>query len=91
MFGKRTPAHLQLWTDAQKRFHLSGAQVQMAREIGLNPKKLGKIANHNQEPWKMLLPQFIEYLYYKRQERRCQESNLTNGGVEAEFKRKVNG
>ena len=66
MSGRRTPPHLQLSIDAQKRFHLSGAQVQMAREIGLNPKKLGKIANHRQEPWKMPLQQFIEYLYCKR-------------------------
>jgi hypothetical protein len=37
----------------------------MAQEIGLNPKKLGKLANHKQEPWKMPLPQFIEHLYRK--------------------------
>jgi hypothetical protein len=38
----------------------------MARELGLNPKKLGKIDNHGQEPWKAPLPQFIEHLYAKR-------------------------
>ncbi len=38
----------------------------MARELGLNPGKLGKISNHWQEPWKAPLPQFIEYLYVKR-------------------------
>jgi hypothetical protein len=38
----------------------------MARELGLNPKKLGKLANQDQEPWKMPLPQFIEHLYRKR-------------------------
>jgi hypothetical protein len=38
----------------------------MARELGMNPKKLGKIDNHRQEPWKAPLPQFIEYLYAKR-------------------------
>jgi hypothetical protein len=37
----------------------------MAREIGLNPRKLGKLANHKQEPWKLPLPQFIEHLYFK--------------------------
>ena len=36
----------QVWIDARKRFHLSHAHIQMAREIGLNPKKLGKLANH---------------------------------------------
>jgi len=38
----------------------------MARELGLNPKKLGGLANHKQEPWKAPLPQFIENLYEKR-------------------------
>jgi len=32
----------------------------------MNPKKLGKIDNHNQEPWKMPLSEFIEHLYEKR-------------------------
>lgn len=38
----------------------------MARELGMNPKKLGKLANHRQQPWKEPLPQFIESLYLKR-------------------------
>lgn len=62
----RIPADLQLWIDARKRFHLSHAQIQMARELGLNPKKFGSLANHDQEPWKSPLPQYIEHLYFKR-------------------------
>jgi hypothetical protein len=38
----------------------------MARELGLNPKRLGAIDNHDQEPWKLPLPEFIEHLYLKR-------------------------
>jgi hypothetical protein len=38
----------------------------MARELGLNPKLLGAIDNHDQEPWKVPLPEFIEHLYLKR-------------------------
>jgi len=53
------------WIEARKRFRLSHAQVQMARELGMNPKKLGKLDNHRQEPWKAPLPQFIEHLYFK--------------------------
>ena len=56
----------QPWVDARKRFHLSDAHIQMARELGLNPKKLGGKANHKQEPWKVPLPEFIEELYLKR-------------------------
>jgi len=56
----------QVWIDARERFHLSNAHVQMARELGMNPKKFGKLANHRQEPWKEPLPDFIESLYWKR-------------------------
>ena len=55
-----TKAILEKWMVAQKRHRLSDKQVQMARELGLNPDKLGKIDNHKQEAWKAPLPQFIE-------------------------------
>jgi hypothetical protein len=57
---------MQAWLDARKRHGLSHAQAQMARELGLNPAKLGKIDNHKQERWKLPLPQFIEALYFER-------------------------
>ena len=62
----RIPEHLQAWVVARKRHHLSDAHVQMARELGMNPKKLGKLDNADQEPWKLPLPAFIESLYRKR-------------------------
>jgi hypothetical protein len=62
----QTADQLQLWIDARKRHRLSHEQLQMARELGLNPKKLGKLDNHHQEPWKLPLPAFIERLYRKR-------------------------
>ncbi|MFC1762351.1 hypothetical protein ACFL6U_09755 [Planctomycetota bacterium] len=60
-----SPKH-QVWIDARKRFKLSHAHIQMARELGMNPKKFGKLANHRQEPWKEPLSGFIESLYWKR-------------------------
>lgn len=66
MAGKKPNQKLQAWIDARKRHHLSHAQVQMARELGMNPAKLGKLDNHKQEPWKLPLPQFVEELYFKR-------------------------
>jgi len=63
---KRIPDHLKVWIDTRKKFRLSHAQIQMARELGMNPKKFGKLANSDQEPWKIPLPQFIEHLYRKR-------------------------
>ena len=37
-----------------------------ARELGMNPKKLGKLDNHDREPWKLPLPELIGKLYSKR-------------------------
>ena len=62
----KIPEKLQVWIDARKKYHLSHAHIQMARELGLNPRKFGKIANHRQEPWKAPLPVFIEDIYFKR-------------------------
>jgi len=59
-------AKIEKWVTAQKRHKLSDKHVQMARELGLNPDKLGKIDNHKQETWKAPLPQFIEEIYFKR-------------------------
>lgn len=68
MMGKadRLPPQLQVWVDARRRFGLSHAQVAMARELGLNPRKFGQLGNHRQELWKAPLPVFIEQLYLKR-------------------------
>lgn len=54
------------WIVAQKKHHLSDKHVQMARELGLNSDKLGKIDNHKQEPWKAPLKEFIEDIYFKQ-------------------------
>ena len=62
----RALAGMAPWIEARGRFHLSHEQVQMARELGLNPKKLGGLANHSQEPWKVPLARFIEELYLRR-------------------------
>jgi hypothetical protein len=67
--GKKSKVNLaevQAWIEAGRCHRLSTVHVQMARELGLNPKKLGKIDNHRQEPWKAPLPEFIEHLYAKR-------------------------
>ena len=66
MTTKKSDCRSQEWAEAGKRHRLSPAHVQMARELGMNPKKLGKLDNHRQEPWKAPLPQFIEDLYFKR-------------------------
>jgi len=66
MGKKSNDAKRQAWVDPQRRYRLSNTHVQMARELGLNPKKLGSLASHRQEPWKAPLPEFIEHIYLKR-------------------------
>jgi hypothetical protein len=70
------------WIDARRRHHLSHAQVQMALELGMNATKLGKLDNHEQEPWKMPLPEYIEHLYryFFHSSRHCVNSFLSYGG-----------
>jgi len=58
--------NLEKWIVAQKKHRLSDKHVQMARELGLNPDKLGKIDNHKQETWKAPLNEFIEDIYLKQ-------------------------
>ena len=60
------PQKIKPWIEARRRYRLSHAEIQMARELGMKPEKFGGLANHKQEPWKAPLPQFIEHLYKKR-------------------------
>ena len=60
------PQNLRPWIEARERYRFSHAQVQMARELGMNPGKFGALANHRQEPWKASLSEFIEHCYRKR-------------------------
>ena len=63
---KKPQARLDAWAEAQKRFHLRDLHIQMARELRLNPKKFGGLANHRQESWKLPLPAFIAECYMQR-------------------------
>ena len=60
------PQKYQAWVEARRKYRLSHAHIQMARELGMNLTKFGNLTNHKQEPWKAPLPEFIEYLYVKR-------------------------
>ena len=55
-----------IWLEVKKRYRLSNEVIQMAKKLGLNPKKFGGLANHKQEPWKQPLPEFIKNIYVKR-------------------------
>lgn len=65
----RIPADLAPWFEARSRFRLSHAAVQMARELGLNPNKLGSLADTRGSAWKLPLPDFIAACYAKAYKR----------------------
>ncbi|TWU37697.1 hypothetical protein Q31b_44860 [Novipirellula aureliae] len=64
--NSRIPHKYQPWIDARKKYRLSHAQIQMARELGMSPKGFRSLANTDNKPWKAPLPQFIESLYEKK-------------------------
>ena len=54
------------WINARKQFRLSDAHIQMARELGLSPKRFSKYADRENQPWKLPLTEFIEAQYLKQ-------------------------
>jgi len=61
--GRRSPEE---WEKAKKKYRLSSKQIAMARELGMNPHKFGKIAPNKHEKWKVPIGEFIERIYSKR-------------------------
>jgi hypothetical protein len=65
--AKKRRAHDQeAWKRAKQICRLSGRQVEMARRLGMNPKKLPDLRPGPQERWKLPVGEFIEDLYLKR-------------------------
>ena len=54
------------WSFARTKYHLSSRQIEMAKKLGMNPKKFGSLVPNRSELWKKPLGQFIESCYYKR-------------------------
>jgi hypothetical protein len=54
------------WRSAAKICRLSGRQVEMARSLGMNPKKLPRLRPSPQQRWKLPVGAFIEECYWKR-------------------------
>ncbi len=82
------PPNLQPWIEAKKRHRLSQVHILMARELGMNPRKFGKLDNRRQQGWKMPLHQYIEHLYEKRFNRRRPERVLSFVDLAKEQRRK---
>ena len=62
----RIPHKFHPWIDARKKFRLSDAHIQMARELGLSPKRFDSYADLKGKPWKLPLVDFIQSQYEKQ-------------------------
>ena len=62
----RIPHKFHPWINARKQFRLSDAHIQMARELGLSPKRFAKYADRQNQPWKLPLTECIDALYLKQ-------------------------
>lgn len=80
----RIPHKFLPWIDARKKYCLSHRHVQMARELGMNPKRFANMANTENKPWKLPLPQYIESLYIERFEKESPDAILTIEEMAAE-------
>lgn len=52
-----------LWEEARQRCRLSGEALQMAKEMGLNPKSLIKNIPSPRQRWKAPVEEWIRYIY----------------------------
>ena len=43
------------WVFAKAKYRLNSRQIAMAKELGVNPKKFGKLVPAKSEPWKVPL------------------------------------
>ncbi|HEX5107305.1 MAG TPA: hypothetical protein VFV95_02605 [Vicinamibacterales bacterium] len=66
MAKKRQGHDEQAWMNAKTICRLTTRQVEMARALGMNPKKLARLRPGPQKRWKLPVGEFIEELYLKR-------------------------
>jgi hypothetical protein len=66
MANKRRAHDEEAWTNAKKICRLTARQIEMARALGMNPRKLPGLRPSPQQRWKLPVGEFIEERYRKR-------------------------
>ena len=64
--AKKRPGYDPQWAEAKKRCRLNLEDIRMAKELGLNPRKLMRNNPSPQEPWKAPVREWIRDLYRRR-------------------------
>ncbi len=85
---KSIPSKLQIWIEARKKYRLMYTQIQMTRELGLNPRKFNGYADHRQQPWKRPMGEYIKHIYFKRFKKDKPERVLSIEAQAGEIRRK---
>ena len=85
MSPKKLSPKYQIWIDARKNYRLTHVQIQMARELGYNPKMLKKI--FEDESLKLPLHLYIEEKYKEEFKREKPEKFYTIENLFEEVKR----
>lgn len=66
----RIPHKFMPWINVRKKFNLSHTHIQMARELGMDPKRIRQPANPDpKQPGRLPLTKYIEKLYVERFDR----------------------
>ena len=60
------PQKYREWIEVRKQLKLSHRHIQMARELGITPKKLPRLAKTQGATWKAPLAEYITVLYERR-------------------------
>lgn len=64
--SKRRRYDQEVWRNAKRICKLNARQVEMARALGMNPKKLPSLRPSPDQRWKLPVSEFIESCYCKR-------------------------
>ena len=66
MANNRQAHDEEAWASARKTCRLTARQVEMARALRMNPRKLPRLRPSPQQGWKLPVGEFIEECYWKR-------------------------
>ncbi len=82
MFNMAKNKNNPMWAEAKKKCRLNTTTVEMAREMGLNPKSLIKNIPNSKQQWKAPVHVWIQEMYEERfGEEKIKELIMKNKGV----------
>ncbi|MGQ0732830.1 MAG: hypothetical protein ACT4QD_04145 [Acidobacteriota bacterium] len=79
MTTKRGAHDEEAWRNARRIGRLNARQVEMARALGMNPRKLPALRPSPQQRWKLPVDEFIEERYWKQFGGHARDGRATGG------------